>query len=47
MRCAVMVARNDDFLISKEIIVTQNLFIGKPFLDSRWRYEVSNYVKNK
>ena len=47
MRCGILASRHDEFLVSKEVIVTQNLSIGKPFLDSRWKHEVSNYVKNK
>jgi hypothetical protein len=45
MRASVLASRFDDFYLGREAIITQNLAIGKPFLDSRWKSDVLNYRK--
>ncbi len=42
MRVGALVLRDDDFHIDNEVIALQCLAIGKPCLDSKWKYKVKN-----
>lgn len=45
MRVSVLGARFEDYRVDNQVVVTQNLAIGKPYLDSRWKKEVIHYRK--
>ncbi len=45
MRISVLASRYEDFQVENEVVVAQNLAIGKPFLDSRWKRDVLSYRK--
>lgn len=45
MRACVLGSRFEGYRVNQEVIITQNLEIGKPFLDSRWKSSVLAYGK--
>lgn len=41
MRVKVLASRHEDFIETSEVVVLQQLSIGKPYIDSRWKSETT------
>ena len=45
MRLNMLAIRDEEFHIGEEIVVLECKYIGKPFLDARWKKDVKNFKK--